>query len=164
MELYILRHGDAGPNAATSGSDDARVLTDNGRAGIERLATFLAAANLEAPSLVIDSPLPRAKETAEIVKQQIAPGARTVTTHALLSGDPLKMIAEIAGHHAEHRTVLVVGHEPLLSMLVSYILSGSDRTFIEMEKGALVHISIYQMDPLRMRGYLKMMVSPSQLS
>ena len=163
MDLYILRHGDAGPNSASAADDDARVLTDAGRVGVSRIAALARQSGLVPPTMVLNSPLPRAAQTAEIVKAEWALRAEIRTSHSLVRGDILAMMSEITSLYPEHHSILLAGHEPSLSTLASAILSGNERSFIELDKSGLIHLSIYSCDPMRMRGYLRMYVSPSHL-
>jgi len=68
--VYLLRHGDAGATiAGDPAADDARSLSPEGRAQIERLAEWMDE-NGEEPSEVYACPLPRTMETAKIVAKQ----------------------------------------------------------------------------------------------
>lgn len=163
MDLYILRHGDAGPNRSSSAEDNARELTEHGRAEVERLFEQVKNAGLKPPSIILASPLIRARQTAEIVKRVWSGSGDINTAPSLVSGDILRMMAEISELYPLHHAVLLAGHEPSLSTLASAILAGRDRSFIELDKAGLIHISVYQPDPVRMRGFLRMYLAPHHL-
>lgn len=163
MNLYILRHGDAGPNSASAADDDARELTDKGRIGVSQMASLAKQSGLVPPTIILSSPLPRARQTAEIVKAEWASEAEIRTSQSLVRGDILAMMSEITNLYPEHHAVLLAGHEPSLSTLASAILSGNERSFIELDKSGLIHLSVYSCEPMRMRGYLRMYLSPSHL-
>ncbi len=85
--------------------------------------------------LIGTSPLTRAVETAEILaKEYDAPAP--VQTPTLAPAQPLESLAEWLDRERRHEVVAVVGHEPGLSRAVSWFLSGGDRSFIELKKGA----------------------------
>jgi phosphohistidine phosphatase len=163
MDLYILRHGDAGPNRSSSAEDNARELTDHGRDHVRKLIRQISSSGLKAPSIILSSPLTRARQTAEIVRETWAGSGDISTSPSLISGDILRMMAEIAEQYPQHHAVLLAGHEPSLSALASAILAGSERSFIELDKAGLIHISVFQPDPVRMRGFLRMYLSPQHL-
>jgi phosphohistidine phosphatase len=163
MDLYILRHGDAGPNKSSSADDNARELTEHGRADVQRLFEHVVRAGLPAPSIIIASPLIRARQTAEIAKDVWKGSGDISTSQSLVAGDVLRMMAEVAEQYPQHHAVLLAGHEPSLSGLASAILAGSERSFIEMDKAGLIHLSVYQPDPVRMRGFLRMYLAPHHL-
>jgi phosphohistidine phosphatase len=163
MDLYILRHGDAGPNKSSSADDNARELTEHGRTDLRRLIEHVVRAGLPSPSIILASPLIRARQTAEIVKNAWSGSGDIHASQSLVSGDVLRMMAEVAEQYPQHHAVLLAGHEPSLSALASAVLAGSERSFIELDKSGLVHISVYQPDPVRMRGFLRMYLAPHHL-
>jgi phosphohistidine phosphatase len=164
MDLYILRHGDAGPNRTSAADDDARELTEEGIAGVRAVIGAAKAAGLAAPSLILSSPLSRARQTAQIVKDVWQGSGDIETTSSLVRGDILAMMSEVANLYPQHHAVLLAGHEPSLSSFASAVLAGSDRSFIELDKAGLIHISVYQPDPVRMRGFLRMYLAPHHLA
>ena len=134
MELLIIRHAIAEDGAETTRSDDERRLTTEGRKkmrlgarGLTRVVPDLA--------VLASSPLVRARQTADIVAR--AYGGLDVTTAAELApdGSPNAVAAWLNRRRADG-VVALVGHEPALSNLVSWLLSGAARPLIEMKKGA----------------------------
>ena len=70
MKLYFLRHGKADwPD--WDKPDDERPLTKDGRREMERIAKFLRDLKVE-PAIVLSSPLPRAKQTAEYAAEALS--------------------------------------------------------------------------------------------
>jgi phosphohistidine phosphatase len=84
MRLYILRHGQAGPSQPGE-SDDARTLTNEGREEMRRIARRLAALGIDV-DVILTSPLPRAKETAEIAAEALGKRDAVVVDEALQPG------------------------------------------------------------------------------
>jgi phosphohistidine phosphatase len=163
MDLYILRHGDAAPNRATHADDNARELTERGVSEIETVISQAMRTGMAPPTAIITSPLPRAKKTAEIAMREWQAAASIEVTSTLVKNDVLPLMQEISDLYPTHHTVLIAGHEPLLSLFASALLSGSERSFIELEKGGLIHLSVYQMDPVRMRAFLRLYLTPASL-
>lgn len=114
MKLYVMRHGPAEDDSPT-GRDADRALTASGRDRTRSVARALVDGE-EAPLAILSSPLVRAVQTAEIVAA--ACGVERVEVRREMSpgGDALGLVAELV--RAERKRVMVVGHEPDLSMLV----------------------------------------------
>jgi len=70
MELYFLRHGLAGERSEWIGHDEDRPLTAAGEAQTAREAVGLARLGL-IPDLNLEQPLVRARQTAEILAQEL---------------------------------------------------------------------------------------------
>jgi len=156
MEIYVFRHGIA-EDAPPGGSDAQRALTDEGREKLRRVLRRAKAAGV-APSLILSSPLVRAVQTAEIAAEFLSYEGELVLTKALVpEGNPRGVWEEIRARRGQP-SVLVAGHEPLLSQVVAYLL-GSPSVQVEMKKGALVRIDIegFRPDP---RGVLMWMLTP----
>ena len=142
MNLYILRHGIAAERGAEYLDDDLRPLTDKGIRRMRREAKGMDAIGI-APDLIISSTLVRAIETAEIVQQGLSVTPRIITSEALVpSAHPSRIVQDLADSHTALESVMVVGHEPHMSSLVSYILTGRVSWLIDMKKGALVSIDL----------------------
>jgi phosphohistidine phosphatase len=119
MKLYVMRHGPAEDDSPT-GRDADRALTGSGRERVRAVANALVRQG-EAPLAILSSPLVRAVQTAEIVaalaklegpvemRREMAPG-----------GDAVALMGEIVT--AKRKRVMVVGHEPDLSMLVERLV------------------------------------------
>jgi len=141
MDLYILRHGIAAERDPQKyPDDDLRPLTPEGRRKAKRVAAALKDLGYEF-DLILSSPLKRALKTAEIVAAVFqAEGRLEVTSHLEPGGDPGKLIAEIAARRRQ--SVLLVGHEPYLSQLISVLLSGRTGLEIDLKKAGFCHLQI----------------------
>jgi len=158
MILYIVRHG----NADNSMPDNTRTLTEKGRTVTRAMARLLASGEFDRPELIVASPLPRAKETANILREEFARNADIETSEALLSGSDLERpLSLIASKKGEYRSLMLVGHDPLFSHLASYLVTGVDQPSIEMEKSAVVLIELTRFEVQRMRGILRAYLPPS---
>lgn len=139
MELYLFRHGIA--EDAKPGRPDAnRALTDEGKKKVADVVKAARRAGVE-PSLIVSSPYVRAVETARIAAEVFEYKKDVVRTEALVpNGAPEKVWAELRDYR-EEAAVLLAGHEPLLSHLVSFLLA-SPALRVEMKKAALVRIDV----------------------
>jgi phosphohistidine phosphatase len=137
MMLYIVRHAEAEP-AGQGVADEARRLTPRGRKRTRGAAAGMAALGLKFDT-ILTSPLPRAKETAEIVAAAYSDSTHPKELPALVGNvAPSEAMAELAPF-ARNQNVLIVGHEPQLSRLVALLLTGTrDGLQVNFKKGACV--------------------------
>lgn len=127
-----MRHGPAEDSSPT-GRDGDRALTPEGRERTRAVAKTLLDEG-EQPLAIISSPLVRALQTAEIVAAETnltqrvrdakgvggSTGAVEVRREMAPGGDMLGLVRELS--KAGRKRVMVVGHEPDLSMLVSQLV------------------------------------------
>ena len=143
MELYVLRHGIA-EDKGVQQKDADRALTDDGRKRLAAVLRRAAKAGVK-PSLIVTSPYVRARQTAEMAGEILGCAAKPMDTKSLIPGNsPQAVWNEVRGHRTEEG-LLLAGHEPLLSQLVSYLLASPALQF-DFKKGALVSI---RMDEFR---------------
>ena len=135
MELYILRHAEAG----VAPRDEDRELTDHGRQSALAVAGGIASMHLGVESLIC-SPLVRAVQTAYPASKaltlscEIADGLST-------GRSPEEALKLVSAHRGP---VLLVGHEPQLSGIVLAATGGR----IHMRKAMLACIELDSLDPV----------------
>ncbi len=135
-KMYIMRHGPA-EDFAASGLDADRALTEAGRDRVRRVAKVLGEHD-EAPKLIVSSPLVRALQTAEIVAAELGI-AYVDTSRQLAPGGPSATLVAALEHDGKKR-VMLVGHEPDLSELVSDLCGMS---FTDMQKAMVVGLVLH---------------------
>ncbi len=163
MDLYILRHAIA-VQRGTKGfeQDSERPLTEKGIKKMRRIARGMAALGLSF-DLILSSPFLRARQTAEIVtdvggskeKLELCPFLET-------GGDPEALIRDLASREEALASVLLVGHEPYLSELVSVLIAGDAGAGIMLKKGGLCMLSAESLRFGRC-ATLEWLLTPSQL-
>jgi phosphohistidine phosphatase len=160
MELYILRHGIA-EDGRPGGRDADRALTSEGKRRLRDVLKLAAGAGVS-PKCILTSPYVRAVETAEIAADVLGHRNDLLRTDALTpDSDPRTVWEEIRVHKGTD-SLLIAGHEPLLSRVVAHLL-GAPSVFVDMKKGALVRIDVDQFGP-EPRGVLKWMLVPKLAS
>jgi phosphohistidine phosphatase len=135
VNVVVIRHGPAGDPEAwkAEGRDDRlRPLTSDGKKDMREAAFGLATLQPRVDT-VATSPLVRAIQTAEIIATQY--GRKVVTVDALAPEEDPSRTLEWLRTQAADQTVALVGHEPHLSSLVSYMLAGKNAAFVELKKG-----------------------------
>jgi phosphohistidine phosphatase len=117
MRVILVRHAEAVPQE-DAGSDRDRWLSPRGRELARGLARLLREQSIE-PDVIVSSPLPRAVQTAELLANGLDYLAAIQTWRSLEpSAQPRVAAAEITQAGA---IVMVVGHEPSISMLGAYL-------------------------------------------
>lgn len=117
MRLWVLRHGQAEPHAAT---DARRQLTEEGRREAQMMARRLSDEPLD---IILASPYVRAQQTAELVREQLQMRRAIVTVDwATPDDDPLAVLDHLA-ERSEAR-ILLVSHQPLVGQLLSLAIDG----------------------------------------
>lgn len=161
MILYILRHGVADDRPPSGGSDADRTLSALGKKKMRRIARGMKTLDLTV-DLILSSPFARAKETAAIVAGELGCGDRLeFSPHLRIGGDQVALIADLARRGAE--AVMLVGHEPQCSALLSILLSGGNRVEMNFKKGGMCRLSIASLRNGRC-AVLDWFLTPSQLA
>jgi len=109
FRLALLRHSEAHPHAA--GGDKERPLTKAGRKLAARMGKYCRDIPL-IPDLVLVSSALRTRETFEFVAGEIGQELKVTFDPALYSAASTTIKELIADVTSEHKTVLVIGHNP----------------------------------------------------
>jgi len=138
MILYLLRHAIAVERGHADYEDDSqRPLTPKGERRMRRAAEGMLALELSLDG-ILSSPYLRAKQTADIVAEVLQASATIDISPALApDGDPRQLITELQRHNRTRQNLLLVGHEPYLSALLSTLLTGGPHLAATMKKGGL---------------------------
>lgn len=131
MDLFVVRHAIAedGPD------DDARPLSKKGVRRFRQMVTLLSRLGVTFDRIV-HSPKRRAIETAELLVPLLE-GELEVS--AVLTEAPTDDVFGVL--HGE--SIAVVGHEPHLSALVSWLMGAESGDAVELKKGAVAHLTGY---------------------
>jgi phosphohistidine phosphatase len=136
MLLYLLRHADADTTAA---SDEARALSEKGKAQAEKVARFCEAHEMHL-SLALTSPVRRAHETAAIVSAKMR--AEMMIAPWLACGmNPPAALEELRAYRSQG-SVMLVGHEPDFSQLAAHLLGLPTNMAINVRKASLTLIEL----------------------
>ncbi len=133
MKLYLLRHANADWPDWTH-ADAKRPLTAKGRKQARRASRFLAERKV-VPAVILSSPLPRARQTAELVAKKLKQRVALAPTLAPGFGD--RQLRALLKPHRE-RDVMLVGHEPDFSRLIR-LLTGAK---VKLPKAGLACIEL----------------------
>lgn len=123
MKLYLVQHGEA----CTKEVNPERPLTDQGKAYIDRLATFLNQAGVKVERVIHSGKL-RAQQTAKQLAQAIAPEVELEVSGLINPNDNPKAFDWQS--ESWDRDTLIVGHLPFMAKLVSHLLIEDEKRLI----------------------------------
>lgn len=130
--LYLVQHGEA----VSKEVDADRPLSTQGVAEVIRLAAFLAAAGIQFDR-VFHSGKTRAQQTADILASSIQEDLKIEQIGGISPNDPVDVFAARLG--AMHLPVMIVGHLPFMSRLVSHlVLQHDDPAIVAYQPGSVV--------------------------
>jgi phosphohistidine phosphatase len=158
MELYFLRHGEAGKKDEWEGEDTERPLNKEGTARMKREAAAIASLDLGL-ELIITSPLVRARQTADVVARELGMQKSLVIDDRLAPGFGRDALVQLLKKHAGRKSLMFVGHDPDFSETIAACIGGGR---LECKKGGLARVDID--DPTALRGTLIWLVPPRVLA
>ena len=160
MKLYLIRHAIAEEHAP--GRRDAeRALTPEGQEKMRRAARGLREIGVEIER-ILTSPIRRARETADIVAEAL--GRTEVRELPELSpgSEPSRLLASLEPWR-DADALALVGHEPDLGQLASFLLAGSPSTCsLPFRKGGVACFD-GELLPGMQRLQLEWLLTPKQL-
>lgn len=163
MILYFMRHGIAADRAegGARSDDRERPLTPKGIKRMHKVAKGLTRLTLSCDR-ILTSPLERARQTAKIVAQALRLENRLEEIPQLSPDQSVQELLSCLGAHAGEKKILLVGHEPLLSRTVSFLLAGKAGASIRFKKGGLCCLEVDGV-PAQGRAVLQWALTPKQL-
>ena len=163
MELFILRHGEAGQTSSSSAGDRKRPLTSSGKLEISEIAKALKIIGLNF-DLILTSPLKRAYDTATIVSKVFNIVNKVQVWNELApEGQKTDLYRKISELKEEY-IVLMVGHQPLLGEMANDMIhrGKSSPCKLVLKKGGIMRIRLLTRGNVP-RGELLWLMSPRLL-
>jgi phosphohistidine phosphatase len=164
MNVFVLRHGIAAERNPHRYPNDAdRPLVEEGERKTRKAAKAMKALGLSFGRL-LSSPYARARQTAEIVAEGLDCTDVLDLCDALSpKGDSRGVVAAIKRIHPVPKDILLVGHEPNLSELISFLISGNAGASVLMKKGGLCKLNCQSLHAGPC-ATLEWLLTPKQLS
>jgi phosphohistidine phosphatase len=163
LDLYLLRHGDAGKGMAAAGNEAGDVpLTIAGREEIALIGRSVKILNLKF-SAIVTSPLKRAVQTAKIIARVLAMEKRISIWNELLPEGNLMKLYNKLHQYTMESTILMIGHEPYLSNIIYDMIFQKNRVNqlgrINLKKAGLAKIRVISLTP-NISGELRWLLTP----
>ena len=147
MEAWLVRHAIAHERDRERWPNDSlRPLTPGGKRKFRKAARGLAR-HLPKSAVLLTSPYVRARDTATLLAR-VLPRAKVIECQQLAADESTAGVFRLLRSRKE-KCVVLVGHEPSLSLLLSAALAGErSRLEIEFKKGGAACIQFArQPDP-----------------
>jgi phosphohistidine phosphatase len=148
-------------NFLENANDSARKLTRAGISEIRKAARWMKKKNLRFDA-VATSPLARAYETAGIVAKSLDLKDRLEVWDELAPGGDPDTTCYHASQAGKDASVILVGHEPDLSRLISRIITGGDTASLILARGGLAKIRNFSFGD-KPYGELQWLLTPKQI-
>lgn len=141
MQIFLVRHGiavDIGDEVAAL--DGERGLSQRGLERTRAAARGAAAIGVQ-PDKIACSPLLRAQQTAEVFATVL--GVATVETVDALAPDcDASDILRWVSKQTPEKALMLVGHMPNLSVLISVLVCGADEALVHLKKAGLCRLTL----------------------
>jgi phosphohistidine phosphatase len=119
MKVYLIRHGDA----VSSDVDPDRPLSAQGRADVEKIASFVKHLDIRVEHIWHSGKL-RAAQTAEIVAEAVTAAKGCSSRKGLKPNDDVSTTAhELEAYDTDQ---MIAGHLPFLWNLISLLAAGKE--------------------------------------
>jgi len=139
IDLFIVRHAIAYEHDPLRWPDDAeRPLTMEGEVSFRKAARGVAKLT-DPPSVVLSSPFVRAWRTAEILSEEAGWPSPEPFKALQADGDAQGVLDELNDIQGDS-SIALVGHEPMLSELISIMIGGAN---VDMKKGAVARLNAH---------------------
>ena len=170
MDLYILRHGYAGKRLPDPIKDIQRQLTGSGKKEVIQVAKSLKRLKVQF-NYIFSSPWTRAFQTAKIIAAEYKLVKQIEQYEELKPYGNKDFLYDKLKKLNVESAILIVGHEPYLSNMISDIISdnnmeknhnGKKRINIVLKKAGLSKVNITSTVP-KLKGELSWLLTPKIL-
>jgi phosphohistidine phosphatase len=144
--LYLVRHAIAAERGDKWPDDTKRPLTHKGRARMREGVAGLQALGVKL-DLVLTSPLVRARQTADILVEELDSSPDLEVTDTLAPDQKPADVASAIGAHVRCNAIALVGHEPDLGALAAWLIGAKEP--LEFRKGGVCLIEAPVLPPGR---------------
>jgi phosphohistidine phosphatase len=146
MNLYLMRHANAGLPRENTALDNKRGLIKEGKEQCMLMARVLSA--LKAPiDVIIASPLKRAMQTAQFVGTELGYDAKVLVDPSLGMNGEYSAFQNLLAKYANREGVLVVGHNPNMFQFLGKMVTGNGGASIRMRKASIACVNMEQHPP-----------------
>lgn len=140
MEIYFLRHANAGQKKLNPAKDDQRPLDKLGVEQSHDVGRALAALDTTV-DVILSSPLRRATQTATVVANELGHEDKIVTDAALRPQASYEKFLDLLSRYARRDAIMIVGHNPSMTEFLNKLLfGGNSANSVELKKGAVAKV------------------------
>jgi phosphohistidine phosphatase len=147
MNLYLMRHANAGLSRGNPTLDARRALIKDGKDQCMLMARVLSAFKVQI-DVIVSSPLKRALQTAQFVGTEIGYDGKVEISPALGLNADFAAFQQMLVKYADREGVLVVGHNPNLFQFLGRMITGNGGAAIRMRKASIARVDMDRHPPL----------------
>lgn len=136
MELLLIRHADA-EEVSPTGEDSDRPLSSKGRDRFQQICKNLDHLKWKF-DLLLDSPLLRAQQTADIFCKYFFVQKRETNINLKPMALVSHLLIEIQTYGVD--TIAIVGHQPFLTKFINHSVTQDQRVFTSLERGGMAFL------------------------
>jgi phosphohistidine phosphatase len=155
MDIYFLRHANAGEPKLNPAKDEKRPIDKLGIEQSHDVGRALAALDVN-PGVIISSPLRRAAQTAAVVANELGYKEKVITDAALRPEATYEKFQDLLRRHSRRDAIMVVGHNPSMTIFLNQLLCGNGPLAVELKKGGVAKVEKDGRKP----GILKWSMTP----
>jgi phosphohistidine phosphatase len=141
MNLYLMRHADAGLARENPTLDAKRALVKDGKEQCMLMARVLSALKVQV-DVIVSSPLKRALQTAQFVGTELGYDAKVEISPALGLDADYADFQQLLAKYADREGVLMVGHNPNLFQFLGRLITGNGGASIRFRKGSVARVDL----------------------
>ncbi|HEY1985490.1 MAG TPA: phosphohistidine phosphatase SixA [Terracidiphilus sp.] len=146
MNLYLMRHANAGLNRPNPLIDNKRGLIKEGKEQCMLMARLLSAFKVQV-DVIVSSPLKRALQTAQFVGTELGYDAKVEISPALGPDADYPAFQALLANYSNREGVLAVGHNPNLFQFLGRLVTGNGGANLRMRKGAIARVELDRHPP-----------------
>jgi phosphohistidine phosphatase len=161
MDLFVLRHAEAGKRLPAQARDAERSLTAEGKEELEDVARALSRLKIR-PDHIVTSPLKRSRETATAVAKALKGRDKVEVWDELKPEGSKEAFYKRLSRLKPESVVLCIGHEPYLTQAINDLMGHQGHPMIVLRKCGLARLSIKSFIP-KAEGELRWLLTPRLL-
>jgi phosphohistidine phosphatase len=141
MNLYLMRHANAGLRRDNPRVDAKRGLVKEGKDQCMLMARVLSAVGAQI-DVIVSSPLKRALQTAQFVGTELGYEAKVEISAALAPEASFTAFQDLLAKYQEREGILVVGHNPNLFQFLGKLITGNGGAAIRLRKASIARVDL----------------------
>lgn len=141
MNLYLMRHANAGLRRENPLLDSKRGLIKEGKEQCMLMARVLSAVGAQV-DVIVSSPLKRALQTAQFVGTELGYEAKVEVSAALSPSASYTAFQDLVAKYQNREGILVVGHNPNLFQFLGKMITGNGGAAIRMRKASIAKVDM----------------------
>jgi len=147
MNLYLMRHANAGLARENPALDAKRALIKEGNEQCMLMGRILSALKVQV-DVVVSSPLKRSLQTAQFVGTELGYDGKVEISPALAPDADYADFQDLLAKYADREGVLMVGHNPNVFQFLGRLITSNGGAAIRMRKGSVARVDLDRHPPL----------------